>query len=215
MNEEIELLNQKIKEHIGQFAGADEVLFNIGVELGRYIERNKIETLRLPFFIEQERIKNEAEIKHKAINSVNAILQTVLVQAHKEQVEDDGYITYDAAYGASNEPLSKDIEKKFDIAYKGINQATEGEDFRLSFALKGKIGEIFSKHKVGLTFTTFLKNKRGEVSESITSEDNIESIFYRTSISLHSHNENMSLKEVSEFVAEVEKLYMFFCIKFH
>jgi hypothetical protein len=213
MKTDIDKLNKKIKKHVGEYGKADEVLFNIGIELGRILQKNDIKELRLDFFVQQENEHNQTEAKRNRIDSVNKIIQNIIGWAHKEQFNKTGTIHYESGWRADNKPLSEEVESKFNITYSRINQNNVGGDFDIYFMLNGKLKEIFEKHKVGIQVETTLGNSSGEEDEYLTSEDDAENSFYSTHISLYPHHDNKTVEEIDAFATDVEKFYTIFCLK--
>jgi len=55
MSAEIDKLNAKLTKHCNdERIVADETVFNLGVEFGRYLERNNIKEQRLDYFTKQD-----------------------------------------------------------------------------------------------------------------------------------------------------------------
>lgn len=213
MDKELKQLNKEIEMYVGNMKKADEKIFNFGVRLGRILEKNNTEDYRLNFFVEQENKENELDSKRLRLDSVNKIIKSIIKLAHKEQIREYGSIHYEAGWRASNAPLDLDIEKKYNISYSKINQTNVGGDFDVYFILNGQLKALFEKHKVGIQVETSLNNSSGEEDEYIVSEDDADTCFYSTRISLYPHHQDKTLEEVDAFAKDVEKFYTMFCLK--
>jgi hypothetical protein len=54
MNNNLNLIDHTVRDYANKHRTLDEKLFNLGVELGRLLEKDGISDYRLPFFVEQE-----------------------------------------------------------------------------------------------------------------------------------------------------------------
>jgi hypothetical protein len=213
MNNAIKNLNKKIREHTVETGKADETLFNFGVELGRLFEKNNVDNSRLDFFIEQEKELNRYESTRLRIESVNNIIHTIIVKAHKEQYRTKGTIHYRTGWSNENNPLNDSISNKYNITYSSIDQEYVGGDFSIFFNLNGQLKDIFIQHNIGTRVEIFLSNSSGEDHEYIASEEDSENDLYGTCISLYPNDMDKSEFEIDTFATDVEKFYTMFCLK--
>jgi len=58
MKEQVKEIEQVVKDYCNKQHNCDEGLFNIGIELGKILERNKIKEHRLQFFCDKEEKEN-------------------------------------------------------------------------------------------------------------------------------------------------------------
>ena len=212
MNIDLKNLDNKIREHTIDTGKADETLFNIGVELGRLIEKNNIDPCRLEFFIDQEKELNRYESARLRIDCVNNIIRKIIVKAHKEQYRTNGTIIYLTGWN-KNTPLNDSIENKYDITYSSIEQEYVGGDFEIYFNLNGQLKDIFVEHKIVTRVKIYLSNTNGEDRQYIASEEDSENDFYGTCISLYPHDVNKSEYQIDAFATDVEKFYTMFRLK--
>jgi len=211
MDKELKELNKQIEGYV-KGRKADESIFNFGVQLGRILEKNKVENYRLSFFSEQEAKENQLESKRTRIDSVNKILQKIICLAHKEEIRENGSISYDAGWRGRNAPLNKEIEEKYNITYSSINQTNVGGDFDIYFMLNGQLKDLFEKHNVPTQIEITLSNSSGEEEEYLRDEEDVDN-FYSPHISLYPHHDNITLEKVDAFAKDVEKFYTIFCLK--
>jgi hypothetical protein len=212
MCEELDALNDKLKEIAG-YGKLDERIFNIGIELGRVLERTKVENYRPPFFVAQEEMLNVREEKAKRIEAVNELIHKLICWAHKEQIREHSGIQYETGWRAANSPFSDEVKTKYCIQYSRIDQVNVGGDFDIYFTATGKLKAIFDKHKINPQIETTLSNGSGEEDEYIASEENAEQSLYGSRISINSHNEQLSLAQINSFADEIEKYFTFFVLK--
>ena len=213
MEQELLKINKLIEKHVKKHGKADEAIFNLGIELGKILVNKNIQAHRLPFFIEQENKNNDYEKRRQRIAAVCKIVHNIIVLAHKEQVNNDGQIYYEAGWRADNKPLSEEVESKYNVAYKRIGQVNVGGDFDITFHLNGKLKEVFQKHKVGIELTTLLSNSCGDEDEYIITEDDAVDSLSSTSIQLYPHYDNMTVEQVDDFATDVEKFSTFFYLR--
>lgn len=213
MESELNVINKMIKEYVQDCGKVDEKVFNIGVALGRLLERNNFDNHRLSFFSEQEQKNNDIQIRFKRLLSVHKIIEKIIVLAHVEQVRKTRQINYINGGHSKNNPLSSELEEKYNITYKGIDVEDGNQDFDITFELNGKLKEIFQKHNVGAKFVINLCNSSGENSELINSVHKAETSFYGTTMYSIPTIEELTVEQAETFAVDVEKFYTMFCLK--
>lgn len=214
MNEPITKLNKAVAEYANNHRTLDEKLFNLGVELGRMLEKNNIAEYRLPFFVEQEDAKSLAQIKQALIEKAEKLLLDIVKSAYKAELDLSGAITIDASYyGSRNEHLSEDVVNNFFVKHTNTEQYQSGQDFTLTFLLQGKLQEIFKRHSVSPQFEITVSNNSGEEDETLYDADDIDHQLYRININQHAHTTTLSVEQLKAFVDDLEKNLLFLIIK--
>lgn len=214
MNEQITKLNKAVVEYSDKHRTLDEKLFNLGVELGRLLEKSNITDYRLPFFVEQEDAENVAQEKGKLIRQAEKLLLDIVKKAYKAELDETGAISIDASYNGRREThLSDDIVNRFFVKHTQTEQYQSGQDFTLTFILQGKLQEIFQRHSVSPQFEITVSNNSGEEDETLYDADDIDHQLYGINIKQHAQTTTLSVEQLKAFVDDLEKNLLFLLIK--
>lgn len=214
MTDDITKLNKAVVEYADKHRTLDEKLFNLGVELGRLLEKDNIAEYRLPFFVEQENAENIAQEKGKLIRQAEKRLLDLVKKAYKAELDESGAITIDAGYNGRKEShLSDDIVNQFLVKHTHTEQYQSGQDFTLTFLLQGKLQEIFQRHSVSPQFEITVSNNSGEEDETLYDADDIDHQLYRLNIKQHAQTTRLSVEQLKAFVDDLEKNLLFLLIK--
>jgi hypothetical protein len=214
MNEQITKLNKAVAEYADKHRTLDEKLFNLGVELGRLLEKDKITDYRLPFFVEQEAAKNLAQTKQTLIDKAENILLDIVIKAYKAELKENGAISIDASYnGRRDEQLSDAIVSRYSIKHTGTQQHSVGGDFTLTFLLQGKLQEIFQRHSISQQVEVSVSNSSGDEDENFYEPDEIDSAFRSVNIHQNGRTTHLSVEQLEAFVNDFSKNLLFAVIK--
>jgi hypothetical protein len=214
MDKKLLEIDELVKKHIGPHKMGDEKLFELGVELGRYLAESKISNYRLPFFVEQEVSKSQSEQKRELIDKAESLLLKILLNAYKAQLaEGNGIVIETNRFGVGTSSFTEDITKKFGIIHTRTDQDSIGGDFELSFHLQGDLNKIFRRHNIPPTFTVSVSNNNGEDSDSIYDEKSLEDQFYSLRLDMHYQNISQTVEQLEEFLKDFEKNILFLLIK--
>ena len=186
MNNNLNLIDHTVRDYANKHRTLDEKLFNLGVELGRLLEKDGISDYRLPFFVEQEDAENVAQEKGKLIRQAEKLLLDIVKKAYKAELDETGAITIDASYNGRREThLSDGIVNQFLVKHTQTEQYQSGQDFTLTFILQGKLQEIFQRHSISPQFEITVSNNGGEEDETLYDADDIDHQLYRINIKQH------------------------------
>jgi len=214
MNDDLNKINEAVVKYADKHRTLDEKLFNLGVELGRLLEKDGISDYRLPFFVEQEDAENVAQEKGKLIRQAEKLLLDIVKKAYKAELDETGAITIDASYnGRRKTHLSDDIVNQFLVKQTQTEQYQSGQDFTLTFILQGKLQEIFQRHSISPQFEITVSNNGGEEDETLYDADDIDHQLYRINIKQHAQATTLSVEQLKAFVDDLEKNVLFLLIK--
>lgn len=206
MNERIEELNRLVDEHVGANKRADEKLFQLGVELGRELQKLGIEKYRLPFFETQSQSVNAEKAKRDYIKQLNEKISNQVRKAVHAHIEEYGALTFDASYRRSDqEKLDDAIGARFGIKHTRTSQTQVGGDFEVYFTFVGKLAELFTNNNVSPQFEVTLYNSSGEDNETLYEYDEDSDPFGRVYCGLSAIDERQSVEFVKSFCEDFDK----------
>jgi molybdopterin converting factor small subunit len=182
-----------------------EDIFNLGVQLGRHLEKEKLADVRLSYFAEfdeKTQLRSEFVKLHK---SVCDWLERLVRMSIKEQISEskfrDWSIGFNRLYGNNGEFDASIVEKRY-VQYKSVRRG-EGEHFRAFFVVQGKLKNLFEKHNQPTEFEIIVDND-GDDYVSISKEQQIDSL-YGCMISYNCELDREGVESYSKFVNELEK----------
>jgi hypothetical protein len=206
MNKRLEELNKLLSEYVGKNKRADERLFQIGVELGRELQRLEIENYRLPFFENQSQSVNAEKAKRGYIDKLNVKALSQVAKAVRAHIQEYGALTFNASYHRSDdEKLDDDIGLRHGIKHTRTSQSQVGGDIELYFSFVGKLAEHFTKNNVSPQFEVTLYNSSGEDYETVDEVDDEFYPFGNAHCGLNLLNESQSVEFVKGFCEDFDK----------
>jgi len=183
-----------------------EDIFNLGVQLGRHLEKEKLADVRLSYFAEfdeKTQLRSEFGQLHK---SVCDWLERLVRMSIKEQISEskfrDWSIGFNRLYGNNGEFDASIVEKRY-VQFKSVRRG-EGEHFIAFFEVQGKLKNLFEKHNQPTEFEIIVDNDDGDDYVSISKEEQIDSL-YGCMISYNCELDREGLESYSKFVNELEK----------
>lgn len=178
MSNEINKFNNELTELFKNHYEAEE-LFNLGVGFGKYLEKNKLEDVKLEFFV-QHKIKKEIRTTIKEeISKLNNSLLKLVQMAFKEEINLSNFGYWEirtSSFSGHKHELSEEVYKKYNFQIDSVSQPTKGGDFDLNFRMTGKLADIVEKYRFSNSFSVSYSSGSGEEDEYIN-EDEIESIY--------------------------------------
>lgn len=183
-----------------------EDIFNLGVQLGRHLEKEKLADVRLSYFAEfdeKTQLRSEFGQLHK---SVCDWLDRLVRMSVKEQISEskfrDWSIGFNRLYGNNGEFDASIVEKRY-VQFKSVRRG-EGEHFIAFFEVQGKLKNLFEKHNQPTEFEIIVDNDDGDDYVSISKEEQIDSL-YGCMISYNCELDREGVEGYSKFVNELEK----------
>lgn len=210
----IDDINSKVSQLTGDRHSKLEDIFNLGVQLGRYLEKNDLINIRLRSFeqIDQEtQLKDELRQLHK---TVCVLLERLVKISIKDQINQslrrEWSIGFNKVYGTSSEFNPSVVERRY-VQFSSVERG-EGEYFIAHFSVQGKLRDLFEKYNQPNQFEFIVDNDYGYDSVSITEERQIDAlhsfmIFQKCELSKH------GVDGYTEFVNDLKKSLLFMCLE--
>ena len=210
MNKEIENIEKDVEKHCKKTLQFDEHLFNLGVQLGRTLEKNGLAEHRLNVFVEHEKNTNKTLAKLTQTRRIDKLIEMLIRNAIAQHVESGSEFVFDEFQSTK---LSQEIANKFHVQSSKTVHADESS-FELEFNILGDVAEIFEKYGVEKTAKTTISNTSGDSYETIYEADDVSEIF-ATSTKINAHSTNLSEKELADFAEELEKIIVVISLSLH
>lgn len=206
MNVEIEAIEKKLEQHFKATQRYDEKLFNLGVEMGRLLEKQGISTHRPNVFVEFEDKQNAYTLKANEIERAEKAIAFLLRNAVAEQVENFSPFCFDSnAYSSTCEKLDDAIAEKYGIQISKTSQREHGGSFQVDITAVGQVADILKNHSVGTHITAELDNSTGDEHETIYRADNVDRFFY-VSLPINGHYTQLDAKQLAALADDLEKI---------
>lgn len=208
---EIQKLDQSITEHVGQDRSVDEVLFNLAVELGRALERNKIENFT-PDFLDKKLDALPTISQQDKIDKINSILHQAVLRAHLDHLKSEGALSYSSGDNSFLPQLTEEIQRKHGISFLDARREDEGIDLIITFSLSGKLKKIFEQNGFEPVVHTKLASSSGDEEEIISTEKAAQNNFYSTFIDFHRAELNYKIEQIDSLLVALERFNLFFTL---
>lgn len=206
MNVEIEAIEKQIEEHFKVTHRYDEKLYNLGVEMGRLLEKQGIATHRPNVFAEFEDQQNAYTLKANEIERADKAIAFLLRNAVAEQVENFAPFCFDSnAYSSTCEKLDDAIAEKYGVQISNTSQREHGGSFQVEISAVGQVADILKNHSVGTHITAEVDNSSGDEEETIYRAENVDRIFY-VSLPLNGHHTDLNAKQLASLADDLEKI---------
>ncbi len=204
MNSDLDKFDAKLSEHFSTTNRYDEKLFNLGVQLGRILEKNNLEDYRPKVFIEFENSENIYSLKLAEYRRIDSALEFLLRNALAKQIEEYGPFTFDNnSWSSSRDAIADEIVNEFYVQVGRTTQQEHGGSFEVDLVFSGQVAEIFAKHEISSHGRADVDNSTGDEHETIYDPDDVKKVF-GVSVNLHlgSHSE----EQLKEIAGELEKI---------
>lgn len=213
MSDEIDKLNNELVELFKNHYEAEE-LFNLGVGFGKFLEKNKLEDVRLDFFIQHD-IKKEARITIKEeISKLNNSLLKLVQMAFKEEIDLSNFGYWEirtSSFSGHKHELSEEVYKKYNFQIDSVSQPSKGGDFDLRLRMTGKLADTVKEYGLSNYFSVSYSSGSGEEDEYIR-EDEIESI-YGAHLHFNIDADSKAIDKVAKCVHALSKEILLLIIK--
>ncbi len=162
MNKEIKIIEQKIKDIEYCNGKISEELFDVGVELGRLLEKNSVEKYRLQLFVDKDNVKNKTISKRKEkkdkMKDIDEALSCRAVSAIIEMIDKSDEFILSSVKAVTDE-FTSDIANKYEMNIKEVKLVNGGDHFKLNFSFSGDIKELLDKLDIGQYFCCYILNR--------------------------------------------------------
>lgn len=183
-----------------------EDIFNLGVQLGRHLEKEHLSDLRLSYFAEVEKnsdLRKKFAQHHKKLCDWLERLVKASIEAQINQNKFRGWSIGDNSdYGSNSKFDSRIVEKRY-VQFASACREADGH-FSAYFELQGKIRDLFEKHKQPTKFELIVDNDDREDYVLVSNEEQIGSL-YGCVISYNCDFSEDSVRAYIMFVNDLEK----------
>ncbi len=189
-----------------------EDLFNLGVELGRELEKLKINEYVSPVW-ESINNKNEHDEKvRRACEKIENFIATLVKQSVKRHIEETGSWSISKDGGYRLEKFDDEIVKQYNIQVLNCSMETYGGEFTVSFSVEGEMLKLFEKFNIYEQFTVRIYNDTGEEDQTVYDVSDVNEYIDSVSLVIRERNE-WALERFDECLNEISKPYLFLLIK--
>lgn len=211
MSAEIDKLNAKLTKHCkDERIVADEAIFNLGVEFGRYLERSNTKEHRLAYFTKQDEKRSIEDRVYEKRKEVDSIVSAVITAAIKEQIEANG--DWEVGYGSYYSDYSKlndTIVNKYSVQTYSVDQPDRHGDFNVTFEFVGDVRKMLNDCEISSNVTAGVTNNSGDESRAIRNVVDIEDALYGIGINFYNRNDADGLESITTLFDKLSKHYLF------
>ncbi len=210
MNKEIEGVEAKLVKYLKNFPRYDEELFNIGVELGRLLERNNISLHRPKIFVDFEEDNNAFNKRAEQISRANKAVAFIIRNAIAEHVENFWEFCFSKSRHSCTK-LDESLVEKFGVQTVRTTQVEDGGSFEAEFELSGQVGQVLEKYGIDAWARADIDNTSGDEQEIIYSADDVDKIF-GVNLRLNGRNTEFEYEQLQSLADELEQIVVWFKI---
>lgn len=183
-----------------------EDIFNLGVEHGRYLEKEKLAYIRPSYFAEFDEQTQLRDDFRQLNKSVSDSLERLVKMSIKEQIVKSNSrnwsIGFNRLHGNNGKFDASIVDKRY-VQFKSVRRG-KGEHFIACFEVQGKLKTLFDKHNQPTEFEIDVDNGDGDDYVSISMEDQVDSLYY-CMISYNHELNRKNMDSYSKFVNELDK----------
>ena len=178
MNTKINEIESELTNAIKKFGTNNEQVFNLGVKLGRELEKTNKPDYRLAIFSELEVEKDISEQARNIKRSIEKLLLSRVRLAITDIINANyGWTVGVGQYYNGDGKFSDEIIKKYDIQFDSIHQPNTNGHFDTYFSIKGKLLKCFEEYGCTPRLEVTLDNDSGEDHMNLTDESDVESLY--------------------------------------
>jgi len=206
MNEIIEELEQRIAKYCQSTMRYDEKLFNMGVELGRLLEANKMQEHRPNVFIDFDARNDAYTKKATQIDRADKAITFLIRNAVAKQVEEHGPFCFDSNSSShSCDKLDEAVVDKFSVQVSRTTQVEHGGSFEAELEISGQVADVLNQYGIDLFARADVDNSSGDEEETIFDADDVDRIF-GVSLRLNGHHTDLDETQLTALADDLEKI---------
>lgn len=213
MSEKLNEIEDQLKNYANSNRQINEELFNIGVELGRLLEKRGIDAHRLQFFEQQEARRIEEKNKYDLAKKSGKVILQLVQAAYILQYKEYGSIEFsDNRNHRSDSKLEDEIAERFCLQLANTNQNSVGGELELGFRILSQLAILFERYELPPFILIILENDSGEDSVTLYDEESIQRTL-RARGDIFTNTRNLSTSSLEQFGMELEKFALFKLMK--
>ncbi len=202
-------IENKLREIISRGIYTDhEKLFNLGIELGRRLNENKIDDFRLSVWSDLEQNHLKMSAIYQAEKNIEELIAKLVRLSILHHINAHGVWSIARGGGYGLDKFSDEIVQKFNIQVVNCDMERDGDDFTVNFVVTDQLATIFAKHKIYKGFDASITNDSGDDNQSLHDSKDLRN--YIHSINAHIRNSNeWELYQYEDFLIEISKPFTF------
>lgn len=208
MDAQILKIEDRLEQHCKSIHRFDEELFNLGVEMGRLLERNNIPLHRPKIFVDFEEKNNAFDKRAEQISRANKSVAFIIRNAIAEHVENFWEFCFSRNRHSCTK-LDESLVEKFGVQTVRTTQVEHGGSFEAEFELSGQIGQVLEKYGIDAWARADVDNTSGDEQETIYSADDVDKIF-GVNLRLNGHNTEFDYEQLRSLADELEQIVVWF-----
>ncbi len=202
MNKEIDDICKRLEEYCKKHFRYDEELFNLGIELGRLLEKNKITKFRPTVFVDFENKMNAYDILGKEFNRIESVIEFLLHMSIKRHIEKNG--EFEFSKGITCDKFDEENVSKFCLQLRKVTQQEYGGSFEAEFELTNDVLDLLKKYGINEYVRCDIENTTGDEYETIYDADNVKHIVFGVSLHINRHDESWDIEKLREIADKLE-----------
>lgn len=212
MSEEIKKLSEAIREHCDKLGRYDETLVSLGVQLGRLLERNKIDEYRPQVFIDFEQRNTEYERRWGPVKALTKSLFTIIRQAVAEEISANGSFcfTEDTGFNMHTTTLSDAIAEKFQLQILESIYQTDNSEMEVVFELRGELAALFSSYGLPTNVRGLVVDADENEEEKVMSKPAHVRDLYQFGPLLNPEQTDLTEEQIQQLQNDLEKLEIYY-----
>ena len=203
MNKEIEEIANRVKKYCDNKHRYDEDLFNMGVELGRQLERNCIQSYRPTVFVEFEDKNNAYELLSNEFNRIENVIEFLIHIAIKKHMDKYGDIEFSKGFTCTK--FDEEVVEKFCVQLSRVTQQEYGGSFEAEFVLSGDVLELLKQCGIGEYVRCDIENTSGDEHETIYDTANIRHIVFGIGLRINRRINDWDLDKLKILADKLEQ----------
>lgn len=203
MTNKIDEIANRVKFYCDNKHSYDEDLFNLGVELGRELERNNVQSYRPTVFIDFENKNNAYELLSIEFNRIESVIEFLIHTAIKKHMDIHGDFEFSKGFTCTK--LDSEIVDKFCVQLTQVTQQEYGGHFEAEFELSGDVLNLLKQYGIGKYVRCDVENTSGDEYETIYDTADISHIVFGIGLHINRHSGNWDLGSLKELAEKLEQ----------
>lgn len=206
----IDDINKKLEDllNVGSWQLDRIALFNLGVELGRELEKLKVDEYISPVWESINNKKDHAEKVRKACEKIEDFIATLVKKSVKVHIEQTGSWSISKDGGYRLEKFDDEIVKQYNIQVLNCTMETYGGEFTVSFFVEGELRKLLKKFNIYEQFTVRIYNDTGEEDQTVYKVSDVNEYIDSVSLVIRERDE-WALEKFDECLNEISKPFLF------
>lgn len=212
---EIEQIEEDIVKLADNRELTHECAFDLGVRLGRFLEKNSLANIKLAYFEEQDNaviLRNRFGALH---SKVLEKLEQLLRASIKQHITIAKYKSWSTGFEkrfTDDAFFAETIESKRNVQFVNLKSGDTQYHFFANFILTGKLCELFEKYNQPINFQIVIDDEASEGIIDIRSDKDLERL-YGLSANYNCEITDSGIDGYEEFVKALDKKLLFTTIE--